>query len=266
VGNEFPRCKPWPGARLTVVSYNIRSCRGIDRRTDPERIAAVIGAMNADIIALQEVGSQLGIANDVRQLAELAAGTGLRAIPGPTLLRPDAPCGTALLTRYPVLAVRHTDLSMPGREPRGALDADLAVANRHVRVICAHLGLRARERDVQVDRLGELLDSTAERETTILAGDFNEWRPFRPALRGLQTRFEPAAKPATFPSLLPFLALDRLWFSSRIPSHIRWRVWKKSPARIASDHLPLMATITPQAPAARDAAKASSPASASPPS
>jgi endonuclease/exonuclease/phosphatase family metal-dependent hydrolase len=40
---------------LRIVTYNIHSCRGMDRRTKPERIARVLRDIGADIIALQEV-------------------------------------------------------------------------------------------------------------------------------------------------------------------------------------------------------------------
>ena len=41
--------------RFRVVTYNIHKCRGLDRRVSPARIAEVLGELNADIIALQEV-------------------------------------------------------------------------------------------------------------------------------------------------------------------------------------------------------------------
>src|SRR4051794_30964010 len=40
---------------LRIVTYNIHRSRGIDRRTRPDRIAAVLRDIGADIIALQEV-------------------------------------------------------------------------------------------------------------------------------------------------------------------------------------------------------------------
>jgi endonuclease/exonuclease/phosphatase family metal-dependent hydrolase len=41
--------------RLRVATYNIHRCRGLDGRTNPARIASVIRAIDADIVALQEV-------------------------------------------------------------------------------------------------------------------------------------------------------------------------------------------------------------------
>ena len=41
--------------RIRVASYNIHKCRGLDRRTDPERIAKIIADLDADVVALQEI-------------------------------------------------------------------------------------------------------------------------------------------------------------------------------------------------------------------
>src|SRR5438105_15136004 len=40
---------------LRIATYNIHRCRGLDGRTNPERIAEVIRAIGPDVIALQEV-------------------------------------------------------------------------------------------------------------------------------------------------------------------------------------------------------------------
>src|SRR4051812_41577785 len=40
---------------LRVATYNVHRGRGLDGRTRPERIAAVIRSTNADVVALQEV-------------------------------------------------------------------------------------------------------------------------------------------------------------------------------------------------------------------
>jgi len=44
---------------LRVATYNIHRSRGLDGRTNPERIAEVIRAIDADVVALQEVRSIL---------------------------------------------------------------------------------------------------------------------------------------------------------------------------------------------------------------
>src|SRR5712671_616297 len=46
---------PGPRPTLRIATYNIHRCRGLDGRTRPERIAAVLKSIDADVVALQEV-------------------------------------------------------------------------------------------------------------------------------------------------------------------------------------------------------------------
>src|SRR5262249_10781945 len=41
--------------RFRVATYNIHRCRGLDRRVRPDRVASVLQAIGADVVALQEV-------------------------------------------------------------------------------------------------------------------------------------------------------------------------------------------------------------------
>jgi len=232
---------------LTVASYNIHRCYGRDGRHDPDRIAAVILELDADVVALQEVESmpreeagaeQAGL----DQFEYLAAATGFGVIPGPTLLNHRAQYGNVLLTRHPVIAVRRIDLSVPGREPRGALDADLDVAGHGVRVIATHFGLRAAERRRQVARLLEALARDRDR-TTVLLGDFNEWQPYGRVLRAIEAHLGRGSAVRTFPAGRPMFALDRIWVQPRA-ALATVRVHLSPRSRMASDHLPICASLT----------------------
>lgn len=79
----------------------------------------------------------------------LAQSTGLQAIAGMTFEKKTGPFGNVLLTGWRVLASRVHDLSVPGREPRGAIDAELDISGHSVRVVVTHLGLRAAQRRYQ---------------------------------------------------------------------------------------------------------------------
>lgn len=227
---------------LTVASYNIRSCRGWDGRTDPARVATLIGRLGADLVGLQEVATALSRHGE--QLGRLAVGSGYPfSLPGPTLLHPQRDSGTALLSRYPARRVRHIDLSVRGREPRGALCADIDVDGLPVAAVVVHLGLRRRERRQQFDKLFAELDLPPG-GLLVLLGDVNEWWPCDRRLGELDRRFGARQRPATFPSLLPLLALDRVWVSAgKVPLTVAVEAVSASPARIASDHLPLRAVI-----------------------
>src|SRR5947207_1956421 len=43
------------GTALRIATYNVHRCRGLDGRTRPDRIAAVLRTIDADIVALQEM-------------------------------------------------------------------------------------------------------------------------------------------------------------------------------------------------------------------
>ncbi len=228
-------------SRLRVVSYNIHQCVGTDRRRDPERVAAVLREIDADVIGLQEVDARPGAATDSMQMQYLAGALGLHAVAGPTIVRHDGHYGNALLSRRPVLDVRRVDLTVYRREPRAAIDADLDVGGAVVRVIVTHLGLLPGERRVQVRRLLDVLGAH-DSNATVLCGDINEWFAVGRPLRWLNARLGRAAAVRTFPTFCPVFALDRLWVNPRAAAaDVRAHVTPTS--RVASDHLPLVADI-----------------------
>jgi endonuclease/exonuclease/phosphatase family metal-dependent hydrolase len=157
--------------------------------------------------------------------------------------RQTGPFGNVLLTSGRVLDSRFLDLSVPGCEPRGAIDADLSIEGRTVRVIVTHLGLRAAERRYQVRRILEAL-SKGQTRFIILLGDINEWVLRSRPLRWLYARFGTPPAPRTFPSWLPLFALDRIWVLPR-PVLVGVRAHATPLTRIASDHLPVKGLIAP---------------------
>jgi endonuclease/exonuclease/phosphatase family metal-dependent hydrolase len=239
---------------LVVATYNVHACVGVDRRYDPDRIAAVIRELDADIIALQEVSARDRRGTLIDEFAYLAKATGFDAVPGPCLIDRRGSFGNVLLTRRPVTAVRRIDLSIPGREPRGAIDVDVVIGGGDVRVIATHLGLRLAERRQQVEKLLKALDATPEESGVqsggrpcILLGDLNEWRRRGGSLQPLKANLDPTPVSSTFPSWCPALPLDRI-FASGVSAQSRpsvaVQVHRSRGARLASDHLPLRAVIT----------------------
>ncbi len=231
---------------LGIASYNIHECVGSDGHCAPERIAHVLQELQCDVIGLQEVNARASPGHASMQLDYLAEATGMHALAGGTLLRHNGHYGNGLLTRLPVLAVRRHDLSFFRREPRGALDVDLGLANGgKLGVIVTHLGLRPQERRYQVKRLLAILGARRD-EPLVILGDINEWFRLARPLRWMHGHCGRAEAPRTFPVHWPLLALDRIWTqSTAVLTEVRAHKSRRS--RLASDHLPIKAIVTVKA-------------------
>jgi endonuclease/exonuclease/phosphatase family metal-dependent hydrolase len=224
---------------LVVATYNVHGCAGRDGRVVPQRTLAVARALDADVIALQEL--DWNPAHATHRLAAFAESLHVEAVAGPTLLRTHGHYGNAVLTRLPIARVDRVDLSVPGREPRGAIDLVLRHGVNSIRVIATHLGLSPRERRAQVLLLAQRL-ARGPRGLTILLGDLNEWFLWGGPLRRLRRQFGRSPAPATFPARCPVFALDRIWVRPRA-CLASLRVHDTALAREASDHLPLRAEV-----------------------
>ena len=227
---------------LTIVSYNVHECVGTDGHRDPERVARLIRELKADIVGLQEVDFSPLNGKKSYQLNYLSQATGLHAIAGPTIRRVDAEFGNALLTRPEINAIQLHDVSFPGRQPRGVIDALIPFDGKKLRVLVTHLGLHARERKHQVQLLLAILDQERKSDCTVLLGDINEWRPQGFAIRAFNTRLGRGISARTFPSFYPVFALDRIWVFPRA-ALIEKTIPHHRLARIASDHLPVRTII-----------------------
>lgn len=238
------------GRTLRVATYNVHACVGTDRRHDPDRVASVVGELDADVVALQEFTYPASVAIESRQPVELVTLDSYACALGPTREIATRCFGNALLARHPIVDVQRLDLSVDRREPRGALAATIDVGGTHVHLLATHLGLRARERRFQARQLLAYLDSVRHSLVVVL-GDFNDWLPGRSAVHVLDHRLGRSARLRSFPSARPLLPLDRIWIH---PASALRRIFVHTSAlaRRASDHLPVVADID-LAEAAREA-------------
>ena len=231
---------------VVAASYNVHKCVGVDKRFDPNRIIGVIAELDADILALQEADRRFGQRTGLLDAASLEKRTGLTVLPVADTPGGHGWHGNALLVREGrLLRLRRIDL--PGAEPRGALIAELKLPAGRLRVIATHLGLMRRHRTKQAATLlSAILEGDRRAHTpmpTLLMGDLNEWRPGVPSsLVALEQVFGPLSAGApSFPSRLPFLALDRILGTPGIVTSVE--AHSTPLARLASDHLPLKARI-----------------------
>jgi endonuclease/exonuclease/phosphatase family metal-dependent hydrolase len=224
--------------RMRVATYNIHSAVGIDRRFRPQRIGEVIGELDADVVALQEVLSPVQ-GFDVH--AHLREATGFHLVTMATMQLAGGTFGNAVLSRWPIVELAEHGLSVGKREPRGAIDATIGRDAREVRVLATHLGLRAAERSAQLARLIDLVRAVPD-VPTVLTGDFNATRGHAREIRAHAKHLGKHDPLATYPSIAPVLPLDRI-FALHGAEIVDIAVHRSRKARIASDHLPLVATI-----------------------
>ena len=239
------------------MSWNIHGLRGHDGRYDPERVALVIEESRADVAGLQEVGALSGPGELLDPGGTLARLTGLAHAFGLTELRGGYPYGNCILSRFPISAARSYDLSVPRREKRGCLRADLDLGPFALHVFNCHLGLDASERRRQAAQLlsADILRDAALAYPLVLVGDFNAWSSRSAVPRWIRRQLSDAAvvagaTRATFPAVFPLFRLDRAYVGPAVRV-LSCRVHDSRLARQSSDHLPLLAEIELDAGAAR---------------
>ena len=236
---------------LVVASYNIHHGLGLDRRLDLDRTAAVIAEIGPDVMGLQEVVRENG-AGRHDQAAYLAEQLGMSLVMGVVRAYRGGTYGNAVLSRLPVLGWAACDLSHGAREPRACLRVDLDVEGRSLHVFNCHFGLALRERRKQVDLLGRFIrDNASLAGPRVVMGDFNEWHP-GPVSRKLRREFSSPMRRMrrTHPAMFPLFALDRLYWDVELEGH-EFHVHASRLARVASDHLPVVATLRVRQPAPR---------------
>ncbi len=236
-----------PERTLRIVTYNIHRCIGRDRRYLPGRIGRVLAETSGDLLALQEVPLPVtpGGASCLQEIVEAIGTAGWQCVARPTCWIDGYPVGNAVISRYPLQLRREHDLRVRRREPRAALEVGVELPGQDLRVIATHLGLRPFERRLQIEQLiAAFAHARRERprDATVLLGDFNEWLSWARPMRWLARQFPTTQAVATFPSGRPFLALDRIWLRPRQPGFRPTR-HASVLARVASDHLPLVATV-----------------------
>jgi endonuclease/exonuclease/phosphatase family metal-dependent hydrolase len=228
---------------VVVASYNIHRGVGLDRRLDLDRIAAVITEVGPDVVGLQEVIREPGVAH-ADQAAYLAAELGMELVMGVTRPHGDGTFGNAVLTRLPVLGVATCDLSHGGREPRGCVRVDLGVNGQMLHVFNCHFGLGLRERRQQLRVLAGFIRGAATLAgPRVLMGDFNEWHR-GPVTRELRLEFSSPMRRMrrTHPAVFPLFRLDRIYWDVELEGEA-FHAHRSRLARVASDHLPVLARL-----------------------
>ena len=226
---------------IKVASYNIHKAVGTDLRRSPERILAVLTEIDADIVALQEADQRFGARLTALPLAMIAATTPYKAVSYD--IRPGSLGwhGNAILVRDTATVISCAHLVVPHFEPRGAVIADVEVADHIVRVVGMHLDLSGLRRRHQAQAI---IAQIAPRLPlpTVLMGDLNEWRSRGGCLSDFQNAYQLVDTGPSFHAQRPVASLDRIMISTDLKL-VSAGVHNSPLARLASDHLPIWAHI-----------------------
>jgi endonuclease/exonuclease/phosphatase family metal-dependent hydrolase len=230
---------------LRIATYNIHRSRGLDGRTRPERIAAVLSDIDADIIALQEV---IGSGPRGGSHAEaIGAALGMGWVMAPARLLRGHHFGNAVLSRFPITQHLGHDLSWKTCEPRRLQRVDVTVNGAALHIYNVHLGTAILERRHQAQRLTSIVSDRHVVGPKLVVGDFNEW------MKGLATTLLSARlrsvdlkdflpRRRTYPGLFPLLHLDHIYYAGRVEV-VAVELPRTRLALVASDHLPLVADV-----------------------
>ena len=240
--------------KLRVATYNVHGCVGMDKQRSESRITDVIASLNADIVGLQELDQNRARSAAVDQAGAIAKQLGWHHFFHPAMRRAEELYGDAILSRFPI-TVRNV-AELPGnapwycRETRGITWAEAETPLGRVHIMNSHFGLGRYERRLQAELLtgGEWLGSVPAEAPVIVLGDFNSV-PWSRAYRIIERKLHDVRRLVassfsfrTYPTAFPALAVDHIFISEAFkPTSMH--VHRNAPARVASDHFPLVADL-----------------------
>lgn len=242
---------------LRVASLNIhKGLSQFNRRTVIHELREGLRELDADIVFLQEVQglnrrhAQRFARWPGQPQHEFLSTGGWDHAYGRNRVHEHGHHGNAVLSRFPILEQRNTDVSDHRFERRGLLHCVIGVPGwpQPLHCVCVHLSLHERGRRRQLDAVCDRLHGiVAQGLPVIVAGDFNDWRERATGVLARKLGMTEALLAATgrhgrtFPSAMPVLRLDRIYvrgFDVRAARAHRGRPWSR-----LSDHLALSAEL-----------------------
>ena len=218
------------GVPLRVLSYNVHGLKD-----DRPALTGLVRELEPDVVIVQEAPRRFRWRHKCAALADdvglVVAAGGLPSLGNLLLVSLRVRVHETWCLRYPLT---------PGRHLRGAAFARGSVRGATFTVSGSHLATDPVERPAQAARWKEEL--TGIEGPVIAGGDLNEG-PGGGAWRTVADGLVTAASGAlTFPATLPSKQLDALFVTPDI-SVERYEVIETEQARLASDHLPVLADL-----------------------
>lgn len=245
-----------PHTSIKILTYNIHKGFSTgNRRFILRDIRQLLRHIDADLVFLQEIygehnASAKKIENwpNASQFEFLADEIWPHHAYGKNAIYRNGHHGNAILSKYPFVEWENINVSLMRSASRSLLHGTIEInhTEQKVHVICVHLGLFGREREMQLTTLINRINShVPHEEPLIIAGDFNDWRSkaekhFTSDL-GVTEIFKNSTGnyARTFPAWMPLLSMDRIY--SRGLELVNCKHMHGHPWRKLSDHIPLYA-------------------------
>lgn len=231
------------GRSLTLMSYNIRNCSGMDRQRRYDRVAAVISDFHPDVVAIQEIDSLTARSKKVDVLRDLAYRTGLHGTYSAAISYDGGKYGVGMLSAEEPL--RTASVALPGREERRTLL--IAEFSGYI-YCCTHLSLTKADRIASIElidkALTEFVAGASAPKPVYIAGDWND-TPDSEFMEKMSQKFEILSDTTvnTFPSDKPDRTIDYIarWKGNALTVGTGKVLDTFVPAStISSDHRPIV--------------------------
>lgn len=241
------------GETLTVMTYNVHRCIGVDGKLSPERIARVIGHHSPDIVFLQELDVNRMHTSGVDQAHQIAHYLDMEFHFHPAVHLEEEQYGDAILSCLPMRKIKAGLLPgtehHPEREPRGAIWVEVEHRGVAIQVINTHLGLSRLERLAQIKTLlgPQWLGHPHCQGLRIFAGDLNASPKSKVCaliaehLNDVQAGLLHKPK-NTFSGRLPHFRIDHIFVDPDLQV-LDVEVPRTELEKVSSDHLPLVAKL-----------------------
>ena len=219
---------------VVMLSYNIRNGRGMDNKTDYQRIADVIKKEKATIVAVQEVDNKTKRSKGVDVLSVLGKETGMVPTYARAIHYDGGEYGVGLLSKETPLMIMR--FRLPGREEKRVL---LMVEFERYCVFVTHLSLTSEDRLESLNIIAK--KARMMTKPVFIMGDFN-FTPQSEEMKRLEKDFRVLndVKQNTFPASSPKECIDYIAYykggDKKIPNVSKKEVVNEP---MASDHRPV---------------------------
>jgi endonuclease/exonuclease/phosphatase family metal-dependent hydrolase len=238
--------KPASPRTLRVLTYNIHHAEGVDKKLDIPRIANIIKATEADLVAVQEVDFKTKRTGNVDTPAELAKLTGMHVYFAKAMDYQGGAYGQVLLSKHPLTDTRTHPLppTEQGVEPRIMAEARLKIGDQSIAFFGTHLDHQNESRRLkQVEEIARITASLKDDTIALLAGDLNARPDSAPIATLLRNWTDPSAGKGllTIPADKPKSQIDYVLY--RPKDRLRATEVKVLEEPVASDHRPVLAVF-----------------------